>query len=218
MRKFALRGLIVLLIVLVGCFFFSGTVKTLTTAKVMFISPKQGKLKEQISLTGYLTFSATEGIRIASGNNGVSFPINRIYVTKGSYVKAGDILTELSHGVLYFLGVRTIEVPCGVAADGLTIAPQGIDQTPHFAAFEVKALLQHFAAHRSTFAPVRLTQILTESVLDLPVKGRFSFSHVQHPHSFECRRRIGTWQNRPPCTPEGVWHHRFSLSFASEAP
>lgn len=95
MRKFALRGLIVLLIVLVGCFFFSGTVKTLTTAKVMFISPKQGKLKEQISLTGYLTFSATEGIRIASGNNGVSFPINRIYVTKGSYVKAGDILMEV---------------------------------------------------------------------------------------------------------------------------
>lgn len=95
MRKFALRGLIVLLIMLVGCFFFSGTVKTLTTAKVMFITPQQGKLKEQISLTGYLTFSETEGIRIASGNNGVSFPVNRIYVTKGSYVKTGDVLMEV---------------------------------------------------------------------------------------------------------------------------
>ena len=77
-------------------------------------------------------------------------------------------------GIANNLDMLTIQV---TGRNG-TIAPQRIDQTPHFAAFEVKALLQHFAAHRSTFAPVRLTQILTESVLDLPVKGRFCVSHV----------------------------------------
>lgn len=95
MKKFALRGFAILLITLIGCFFFSGTIKMLTTAKVMLIFPNHGKLKEQISLIGYLTFSETEGIRMASGNEGSAFPIKRIHVTKGSYVKAGDVLFEI---------------------------------------------------------------------------------------------------------------------------
>lgn len=95
MKKAALKGLIVLLVVLVLCFFFSGTVKTLTTAKAMFISPQQGKLKEQISLTGYLMFSETEDIQMTGVPEGITFPVKRIHVTRGSQVHAGDILFEV---------------------------------------------------------------------------------------------------------------------------
>lgn len=95
MRKAAIKGLMGISVVLLMCFFFSGTIKTLTTAKAVFITPQQGKLKDQISLTGYLNFSETDGIRIGTDNVDISFPVNRIGVTKGSYVKAGEVLMEV---------------------------------------------------------------------------------------------------------------------------
>lgn len=95
MKKTAFKGLIVLFVVLLLCFFFSGTVKTLTTAKAMFISPQQGKVKEQISLTGYLMFSETENVQMTGVPEGITFPVKRFNVTKGSHVYAGDILFEV---------------------------------------------------------------------------------------------------------------------------
>ena len=44
MKKFALRGLLILAIVVALCMFFSGTVRTLTTPKVRFAQAKNGKL------------------------------------------------------------------------------------------------------------------------------------------------------------------------------
>ena len=94
MKKKALKGLTALLILLVACFFFSGTIKALTTAKGLFVSPKHGKLKEQITLTGILTFSETEDIVLSNPPAGVTYTITKVHVTKGSYVNAGDILFE----------------------------------------------------------------------------------------------------------------------------
>ena len=94
MKKKAFKGLLILLIILAVCFFFSGTIKTLTTAKGSFVSPKRGKLKEQISLTGILTFSEKEDIVLNNPPAGISYSITKVRVTKGSYVNTGDILFE----------------------------------------------------------------------------------------------------------------------------
>lgn len=95
MRKKVLRVLVGLLVMLLLCFFFSGTIRTLTTAKVMIVTPRQGKLKEQIVLTGYLMFSESESIRMANIPDGINFPISKINVARGSKVYAGDVLFEV---------------------------------------------------------------------------------------------------------------------------
>ena len=94
MKKKALKGLTALLILLVACFFFSGTIKALTTAKGLFVSPKHGKLREQITLTGILTFTGTENVVLNNPPAGITYSITKVRVTKGSYVNAGDALFE----------------------------------------------------------------------------------------------------------------------------
>ena len=43
MKKVALKAMVVLAIVIALCMFFSGTVRTITTPRVRFLSAKQGK-------------------------------------------------------------------------------------------------------------------------------------------------------------------------------
>ena len=94
MKRKALKGLLILLCVLVICFFFSGTVKTLTTAKVKLASVQWGKLKSAVHLTGYLTFSQTEGVAFSSVPEGVSFTVGKVYAAPGAFVQAGETLFD----------------------------------------------------------------------------------------------------------------------------
>lgn len=94
MRKKAFIGFVALIVLLVVCFFFSGTIKTLTTPKVQITQPKQGRLKEEISLTGYLTFSETADITLPEMPDGVTLTITKINVVPGIYVQRGDVLFE----------------------------------------------------------------------------------------------------------------------------
>lgn len=94
MKRKALKGLLILLCVLVICFFFSGTVKTLTTAKVKLTSVQWGKLKSTLNLTGYLTFSQTEGVAFPSVPEGVSFTVGKVYAAPGAFVQAGETLFD----------------------------------------------------------------------------------------------------------------------------
>jgi len=94
MKRKALKGLLILLCVLVICFFFSGTVKTLTTAKVKLTSVQWGKLKSTLNLTGYLTFSQTEGVSFPSVPEGVSFTVGKMYAAPGAFVQAGETLLD----------------------------------------------------------------------------------------------------------------------------
>ena len=52
MKRFAIKGLAALAAVVALCMFFSGTIRTITTAKVRVVTAKTGKLEEQIDLTG----------------------------------------------------------------------------------------------------------------------------------------------------------------------
>lgn len=93
MKTKALKGFAALLALLVVCFFFSGTVRTLTTAKVMLTYPQQGRLKETLNLTGTLRFSATEDVTV-SLPEGAALTITQVNVAPGMAVSAGDVLFE----------------------------------------------------------------------------------------------------------------------------
>ena len=91
MKKFALRGLIILAIVVALCIFFSGTVRTLTTPKVRFAQAKMGKFEQSTSLTGKVVFPAEEEIHVAVPE-GMHLTVTRVKATAGDKVKAGDLL------------------------------------------------------------------------------------------------------------------------------
>lgn len=102
MKTKALKGFAALLALLVVCFFFSGTVRTLTTAKVMLTYPQQGRLKESLNLTGTLRFSVTEDVTV-SLPEGAALTITQVNVAPGMAVSAGDVLFET-----VFTGVDTL--------------------------------------------------------------------------------------------------------------
>ena len=45
LKKFALRGLVILMVVVALCIFFARTVQTITTPKVQLVSPQTGRLE-----------------------------------------------------------------------------------------------------------------------------------------------------------------------------
>lgn len=93
MKKMAIKGLVVLAAVVALCMFFSGTIKTISTAKVRLVTAKQGKLEEEIKLSGNLTFTQTEEVKLALASD-QSVTIKRVRVAKGRKVAAGDVLFE----------------------------------------------------------------------------------------------------------------------------
>ncbi len=94
MKRKALRGIVILLIALLICFFFSGTIKTMTTAKVKIAYSDEGLIKEQIPLNAYLVFPETEEIVADYVPDGIAFTITKLNVHRGSFVHTGDILFE----------------------------------------------------------------------------------------------------------------------------
>lgn len=95
MKTKVLKGFAALLALLIVCFFFSGTIRTLTTAKVMLVTPRQRRLTENISLTGMLHFSETEDITLALPD-GTALTVTKVHVVPGMAVKSGDVLFETS--------------------------------------------------------------------------------------------------------------------------
>ena len=92
-KQKALKALCVLAVAIALCMFFSGTIKTISTAKVKLVTAKQGKLEEEIKLSGSLTFTKTEDVKLALASD-QSVTIKRVRVAKGRKVAAGDVLFE----------------------------------------------------------------------------------------------------------------------------
>ena len=93
MKKWAIRGLMTLGVVVALCMFFSGTVKNLTTAKVKIAVPKGGRLEEKIELKGALTFPKTHEVKPPL-ESGESLVVTRVVVANGYRVSKGDPLLE----------------------------------------------------------------------------------------------------------------------------
>ena len=94
MKKFAIKGLVTVAVFVALCMFFSGTIKTITTAKVRLVSAKTGKLEERIKLKGKLVFPETKEIVVEGLGDAHTLVITRVRVTPGRQVKAGDVLFE----------------------------------------------------------------------------------------------------------------------------
>ena len=91
LKKFAIRGLIIFAVVVALCMFFSGTIRTITTAKVKILTPRQGKFSEEVELTGKVIFPAAEPVKLENAKD-VSLTITSVKVQPGSEVEKGDVL------------------------------------------------------------------------------------------------------------------------------
>lgn len=93
LKKFAIRGLAVLAIFVALCMFFSGTIKTITTAKIKIVQGRNGKLEEKIELSGKLVFSEVDKVGL-SLSDGAALSIVKVNARQGYTVKEGDVIVE----------------------------------------------------------------------------------------------------------------------------
>lgn len=91
LKKFAVRGLIILAVVVALCMFLSGTIRTITTPKVRLTAAKNGKLEEQYPVTARLAYTGTVKI-MPTVPSGQSVTVTKVNVREGYTVKEGDVL------------------------------------------------------------------------------------------------------------------------------
>ena len=93
LKKIAMRGLVAMAIIVTICMFFSGTIKTITTAKVKIIHAKTGYLEERTELSGKLIFPDVEHIYL-SMEHGQVVQITGVHSRPGYIVREGDVIIE----------------------------------------------------------------------------------------------------------------------------
>lgn len=90
-KKIAVRGLIALAVLVAVCIFFSGTIRTIATAKVKITQPRSGKLTQSVELAGSLRFPVEEDIFI-DGPADVIVEVKTVKVEVGYEVEEGDVI------------------------------------------------------------------------------------------------------------------------------
>lgn len=90
-KKIAVRGLIALAALVAVCIFFSGTIRTIATAKVKVTQPRSGKLAQTVEFTGKLNFPVEEDVYITGGQN-VTIEVKSVKVEVGYQVDEGDVI------------------------------------------------------------------------------------------------------------------------------
>ena len=92
MRKFALKGLIALAVIVLICIFFSGTLHTITTAKVQLAGAKSGRFETKITMTGSLYWPKTAELLVEGMGSDDTLTVSSMNVSAGSFVRAGDVI------------------------------------------------------------------------------------------------------------------------------
>ena len=95
-KRTAIRRLLILLIVLVLSILLSGTFKSMNTPKVTAVTPQYGYLTDSIPVSGTLSFSESEEIRIPDIPESLSVTVRAIHVIPGMKVQQDDPLFEIS--------------------------------------------------------------------------------------------------------------------------
>ena len=93
LKKFAIRGIVILAICVALCMFFSGTVRTITTPKVRLTVAKRGKLEERVELACKPAFPEVEEIGFDLDDD-ASLTIVKVNTREGYTVQEGDVLVE----------------------------------------------------------------------------------------------------------------------------
>ena len=93
LKKFAVRGIVILAVCVALCMFFSGTVRTITTPKVKLTTAKRGKLEERIELSCKPAFPEAEEIAVQLPED-LSLTIVKVNTREGYTVMQGDVVAE----------------------------------------------------------------------------------------------------------------------------
>ena len=91
MKKFALRGMVAVAVAVALCVLFSGTIRSLTTAKVKQATVKNGKFENVVELTAQVAFPEKEEIKIKVPD-GLSLTVQRVPVANGQKVSKDEVL------------------------------------------------------------------------------------------------------------------------------
>ena len=91
LKKIALRGMIILAVVIALCVLFSGTIRSLTTAKVKQATVKNGKFENVVELTAQVAFPEKEEVKIKVPD-GLSLTVQRVPGAAGQKIKKGEVL------------------------------------------------------------------------------------------------------------------------------
>lgn len=92
MRRFAVKGMIGLLLMVVLCLFFAGTIRTMVTPKVQFVTIKTGTLAHRYEVSGSLSYTEPEEQQIKVSQ---SMRVRKVNVRPGDYVTQGTELFSL---------------------------------------------------------------------------------------------------------------------------
>ena len=95
LKKFALRGLIVLAVLVALCMFFARTVQTITTPKVQLITASTGRFEEKMNFHAEIYFPKTEEITVEEAAD-LNVTVKAVHVKPGHYVKAGETIGSLT--------------------------------------------------------------------------------------------------------------------------
>lgn len=172
LKKFAVRALAVMAVVVALCMFFSGTIKTIATAKVKTTRAKSGRLEEKIELTGKLAFPEAEHIRFEL-EQGQTLQITKVNVRSGYAVKAGDVIVE-ARVADYENTMKTYQESYDSALDQLltleskngNLRLRRSDEIYANAYFELRALQKEALTAR-----IAMESLLAQEGLDLPEDG-----------------------------------------------
>ncbi len=91
MKKFALRGFVILGVAVALCMFFANTVKTISTPKVQVVQANRGRLEQKIKLNTKVYFPETTDYTLDLAAQS-SIVIDKVYVRPGHHVDAGETL------------------------------------------------------------------------------------------------------------------------------
>lgn len=93
-RTIAIKGMLILLCVIFVCIFFSGTIKTIVTPKVQFITVKNGRLTHHYQYTGSIVYPGAEDFYHSVSQSVI---ITDVHVHPGDTVNAGDVLFSMQY-------------------------------------------------------------------------------------------------------------------------
>ena len=124
LKKFAIRGIVILAICVALCMFFSGTVRTITTPKVRLTAAKRGKLEERVELACKPAFPEVEEIGFSLDDD-ASLTIVKVNTREGYTVQEGDVLVE-AKVANYDQLRKTAQESYDSASEALDMAPSYI--------------------------------------------------------------------------------------------
>ena len=94
LKRFAMKGLIVLAVVVALCMFFARTVQTITTPKVQIVTGSTGRFEQELKFTAKVELPEKEDIILEDAAKS-NIVIDKLYVQPGHWVTAGETMKKL---------------------------------------------------------------------------------------------------------------------------